>query len=189
MLPGVGQAQDAPNDLLHIHLTGSVRQRCKDVGKGAVPALLQCVDSNDEPDGAFGREQVCIFQLVDVGSLNGNLLCRNAVFYKDGANLLKGGSVLFALGLCLKQHDGADVAATVAIFCHSLRFQNALHLDSVVQHIQLVVSVHYEYWQLDHVLLTQMNGIYNGDQVAFLGGSSSQIQHKAGVEIPKHLLA
>ena len=189
VLPGVGQAQDAPNDLLHIHLTGAVCQRCKDVGKGAVPALLQCVDGDDESYGAVGRKQICIFQLVDVGGLNGNLLCRNAVFYKDGADLFKSGSVLFALGLCLKQHDGADVAAAVAVFCHGLCLQNALHLDSVVQHIQLIVAVHYEHRQLDHVLLTQMNRIHNGDQVALLGGGSSQIQHKARVEIPKHLLA
>ena len=189
MLSGIGQAQDAPNDLLHIHLTGAVCQRCKDVGKGAVPALLQCVDRDNKSDGAVGREQVCIFQLVDVGGLNGDLLCRNAILYKDGAYLLKGGSVLFALGLCLKQHDGADVAAAVAVFCHSLRFQNALHLDGVVQHIQLVVAVHYEHRQLDHVLPAQMNGIHNGDQVAFLGGSSGQVQHKTGVEVPEHLLA
>ena len=188
VLSGIGQAQDAPNDLLHIHLTGAVCQRCKDVGKGAVPALLQCVDGDNKSDGAFGREQVCIFQLIDVGGLNGNLLCRYAVFHKDGAYLLKGGSVLFALGLCLKQYDRADVAAAVAVFSHSLRLQNALHLDSIVQHIQLIVAVHYEHRQLDHVLLTQMNGIHNGDQIAFFGGGSGQVQHKAGVEISEHLL-
>ena len=105
------------------------------------------------------------------------------------AQFFKGRCIFCALGLRLKQHDGANVAAAlfVGIFC--VNFQCPLHLDGIMQHILLAVAVHHNDRQLDHVLAFQVNRIHNGDDVAFLSGRCRQIQHKAGIEVLQHLLA
>ena len=189
MFPGIGQAQNTPYDLLHIHLTGAVRQRSKDIRKGAVPTLFQGIDCNDKANRTLFRQQVHIFQLVDLRRLDGNLLCWNVGCNQALAQFFKGRCIFCALGLRLKQHDGANVAATlfVGIFC--VNFQCPLHLDGIMQHILLAVAIHHDDRQLDHVLAFQVNRIHNGDDVAFLSGRCRQIQHKAGIEVLQHLLA
>ena len=77
VLASVGQAQHAPQNLLHIHRAGLVCDGGQDVGKGAVPALFQRIDGDDIANGAALRQQINIFQLVDVRSTDSNLLLGN----------------------------------------------------------------------------------------------------------------
>ncbi|MCW1085668.1 hypothetical protein OJ920_10870, partial [Streptococcus anginosus] len=90
---------------LNIDLTGLVRQRRQNIGEGAIPALLQRVHGDDEPDRALLAEQVNAFKLVYVGGLDRDLLCRNTRLDELVTQPLKRGSVLARLRLSLKQHD------------------------------------------------------------------------------------
>ena len=102
MLGGVRKPQDAPQNLLHIHLAGLIGKGGQDIGKGAVPALFQCVDRDNVSDGAVGREQVPVFQFVDIGGANGDLLGGDAGLHQLVPQFFKGGALLLAPGLGLE---------------------------------------------------------------------------------------
>ena len=78
VLACMGQAEDTPQNLLHIHLTGFVGKGRENIGKGAIPALFQRIDRDDIANRAIGRHQIHIFQFVHISRANGNLLCRDA---------------------------------------------------------------------------------------------------------------
>ena len=115
MLACMGQAENAPQNLLHIHLTCLVGKRGKNIGKGAIPALFQRIDRDDVANRAIGRHQIHIFQFIHIGGANGDLFCGDTGVHQLVPQLFKSGRIFLALGLCLEQGDGADIFACFGI--------------------------------------------------------------------------
>ena len=148
----MGQTEDTPQNLLHIHLTGFVGKGRKNIGKGAIPALFQCIDRDNIANRTIGRHQIHIFQFIHIGGANGDLLCRDASVHQLIPQLFKGGSVLLAFWLCLEQRDGANILACFGILPTGKFFQLIPQINRVNQHIGLTVPVVDDHRQLDHVL-------------------------------------
>ena len=77
VLYSIGQAQNTPQNLLHIHLTGFVGKGSQNIGKGTVPALFQRVYRDDVPHRTVRGQQVHIFQLIHIGGADGNVFGGN----------------------------------------------------------------------------------------------------------------
>ena len=115
MLAGVGQAENPSQNLLHVNLACLIGKRRKDIGKGAIPSLFQRIDRDDIPNRATGGHQIGVFQFIHIGGSNGNLLGGNPGVHQLVPQLFKGGRVLLALRLCLKQHDSLFRRSIVSI--------------------------------------------------------------------------
>ena len=189
VLACMGQTEDTPQNLLHIHLTGFVGKGRKNIGKGAIPALFQRIDRDDIANRAIGRHQIHIFQFVHISRANGNLLCRDASVHQLVPQFFKGGSVLLAFWLCLEQGDGANIFARFGILRICKFFQLISQINSVNQHIGLTVPVVNNHGQLDHVLALELHRVHIGDNVALLFRRSGQIQYEAGIEVFQHFKA
>ena len=185
----MGQTEDAPQNLLHIHLAGLVGKGGKNIGKGAIPALFQCIDRDNIANRAIGRHQIHIFQFVHISRANGNLLCRDASVHQLVPQFFKGGSVLLAFWLCLEQGDGANILTCFCIFRTGKFFQLIPQINRVNQHIGLTVPVVDDHRQLDHVLALELHRVHIGDNVALLFRGSGQIQYEAGIEVFQHFKA
>lgn len=109
MFTGIGQTKNTPDDLFHVNLGGTVRQRCQNIGERTIPALFQRVDSDDIANRAGRRKQPDVFQLVNLGSFDGDLLLRHADFNQFISELLKRRGTVLAFGLSLKKNDRANV--------------------------------------------------------------------------------
>ena len=109
MLAGIGQTKNTPDDLLHVNFGGAVGECRQNIGERTIPALFQRVDSDDIANRAGRRKQPDVFQLVDLGGFDGDLLLRHADFNQFISELLKRRGTVLAFGLSLKKNDRANV--------------------------------------------------------------------------------
>ena len=62
MLGGVGQTKDTSQNLLHLNLICLVGNRRKNIGKGAIPSLAQCVDRDMKAD--YERQTIALMDVL-----------------------------------------------------------------------------------------------------------------------------
>ena len=151
MLGGVGQTQDTSQNLLHLNLTCLVGNRRKNIGKGAVPSLAQCVDRDNIANRAVCGHEFGVFQLIHVRCADGDLLCGYVIGNQFFADFLKGSGFFLAFRLCLKQHNGANILLAHGIFGCGEFFQLVSQVDCVQNDLCLTVAVVDDDGQLYHV--------------------------------------
>ena len=189
MLARMGQTENPSQNLLHINLACLIGKGRKDIGKGAIPALFQRIDRDNIPNRAVRGHQIDVFQLVHIGGADSDLLGGNPGVHQLVPQLFKGGRVLLALRLCLKQRDRTDIFARPVIFRICDFFQFVPQVDCINQHFGLAVPVIDDNGQLYHVFVFQLHCVHIGDDIALLFRRSGQIQHKARVEVFQHFKA
>ena len=101
----------------------------------------------------------------------------------------KGGRVLLAFRLCLKQRDRADIFPRLSVLRACDFFQFVPQVDRVNQYLGLAVPVIDDHGQLYHVFVFQLHRVHIGDDIALLFRRGGQIQHKAGIEVFQHFKA
>ena len=101
----------------------------------------------------------------------------------------KGGRVLLAFRLCLKQRDRADIFPRLGVLRACDFFQFVPQVDRVNQYLGLAVPVIDDHGQLYHVFVFQLHRVHIGDDIALLFRRGGQIQHKAGIEVFQHFKA
>ena len=189
MLARMGQTENPSQNLLHVNLTCLIGKGRKNIGKGAVPALFQRIDRDNISDRAVWGHQLHIFQLVHIGGTNGNLIGRNPGVHQLVPQFFKGGRVLLALRLCLKQRDRTDIFTRLGVLRVCDFFQLVPQVDCISQYLGLAVPVIDDHRQLDHVFVFQLHRVHIGDDIALLFRRGGQIQHKAGIEVFQHFKA
>ena len=135
VLAGMGQAENPSQNLLHIYLTGLVGKRGQNIGKGAVPSLFQGIDGDDVAHWTLRGKQIHIFQFVHIGGANGNMFGGDSRVFQLVPQFFKGGCVLLALGLRLKQGNGADVFPGFLIFRLGSFFQIPAQINGVNENL------------------------------------------------------
>ena len=189
VLARMGQTENPPQNLLHVNLTCLIGKRRKDIGKGAIPALFQRIDRDNVSNRAVWGHQIGVFQLVHIGGTNGDLFSGNTGVHQLVPQLFKGGRVLLALRLRLKQRDRTDIFARLGVLRICNFFQLVPQVNCVNQHLGLAVPVIDDHGQLYHVFVFQLHRVHIGDDIALLFRRGGQIQHKAGVEVFQHFKA
>ena len=71
-------AKHSTKNLFYIYLTGLVRKRRQNVGKRAIPALLESIDRDDIADLALWAQEIHALKLINVCRLDSDLLGRDA---------------------------------------------------------------------------------------------------------------
>ena len=141
MLARMGQTENTPQNLLHVNLTCLIGKGRKDIGKGAIPSLFQRIDRDNVSNRAVWGHQIGVFQLVHIGGTNGDLFGGNTGVHQLVPQLFKGGRVLFALRLCLKQRDWTDIFTRLGVLRICNFFQLVPQVDCINQHLGLAVPV------------------------------------------------
>ena len=129
MLARMGQTENPSQNLLHINLACLIGKGRKDIGKGAIPALFQRIDRDNIANRTAWGHQIGVFQLVHIGGSNGNLLGGDSLVHQLVPQFFKGGRVLFALRLCLKQRDRTDIFTCLGVLCICDFFQFVPQVD------------------------------------------------------------
>ena len=189
MLARMGQTENPSQNLLHVNLTCLIGKGRKNIGKGAIPALFQRIDRDNIANRTAWGHQIGVFQFIHIGGTNGNLLGGNPGVHQLVPQLFKGGRVLLAFRLCLKQCDRADIFARLDVLRICNFFQFVPQVNRVNQHLRLAVPVIDDHGQFDHVFVFQLHRVHIGNDIALLFRRGGQIQHKAGVEVFQHFKA
>ena len=189
MLARMWQTENPAQNLLHVNLACLIGKGRKDIGKGAIPALFQRIDRDNIANRTAWGHQIGVFQLVHIGGSNGNLLGGNPGVHQLVPQLFKGGRVLLALRLCLKQRDRTDIFARFGILRACDFFQFVPQVDCINQHLGLTVPVIDDHGQLYHVFVFKLHRVHIGDDIALFFRRGGQIQHKAVIEIFQHFKA
>ncbi len=185
----MGQTENPSQNLLHVNLTCLIGKGRKDIGKGAIPALFQSIDRDNIANRAVWGHQIGVFQFVHIGGSNGNLLGGNPGIHQLVPQFFKGGRILLAFRLCLKQRDWTDIFARLGVLRICDFFQLVPQVDCINQHLGLAVPVIDDHGQFDHVFVFQLHRVHIGDDIALLFRRGGQIQHKAGIEVFQHFKA
>ena len=117
------------------------------------------------------------------------MLLRDADLDQLIPQLFKRRRVFFALGLRLEEHNRANIRGVLLHFHARLLLNACAKLDGVHQHVVLGAPVIDDHRELNHVLLFQLTGIDNGDDIAVALGRCGQIQHEGGVQVAQHFNA
>ena len=189
MLARMGQTENPSQNLFHVNLTCLIGKRRKDIGKGAIPPLFQRIDRDNVTNRAVWGHQIGVFQFVHIGGTNGDLFGGNPGVHQLVPQLFKGGRVLLALRLRLKQRDRTDIFARPGVLRICDFFQFVPQVDCINQHLGLTVPVIDDHGQLYHVFVFKLHRVHIGDDIALLFWRGGQIQHKAGIEIFQHFKA
>ena len=183
----VGQTKDSSENLLYIYRGCLVCHGSKNVSKRTVPAFFQRVDRNNKTDRARGRHQIHVFQFVLICRLDGNLFLGNTEIHQLLFDFVKGRAFSTHFRLCLEQYDRTDISAGLLLFLDSRGFQFHANTDSIAEHIGLRFAVIYDNGKLYHIFFLQRGRINERYNVATFFRCSGEIQHKAWIEIIKHL--
>ena len=80
----------------------------------------------------------------------------------------KGGRVLLAFRLCLKQRDWTDIFARLGVLRICDFFQLVPQVDCINQHLGLAVPVIDDHGQFDHVFVFQLHRVHIGDDLSLI---------------------
>ena len=189
MLARMRQTENPSQNLFYVNLTCLIGKGRKDIGIRAIPALFQRIDRDNIANRAVGGHQLHIFQLVHIGGTNGNLLSGDSLVHQLIPQFFKGGCVLLAFWLRLKQRNRTDIFARLGVLRICNFFQLVPQVNRVNQHLGLAVPVVDDHGQLDHVFVFQLHRVHIGDDIALFFRCGGQIQHKAGIEVFQHFKA
>ena len=153
MLARMGQTENPSQNLFHVNLTCLIGKGRKNIGKGAVPALFQRIDRDNIPNRAVRGHQIDVFQLVHIGGADSDLLGGNPGVHQLVPQFFKGGRILFALRLCLKQRDRTNIFPRLGVLRICNFFQLVPQVDCINQHLGLTVPVIDDNRQLYHVFV------------------------------------
>ena len=187
MVAGIRLAQNPPDNLRNIGFRRPVCQAGENVGKRAVPAFFERVYRNHKAYRAFGRKQVLVFQLVNLGGFDGDLFGWNTDVGKRGFHFFKRGLVVFAARLGLKQHNRADIRATLFLRLCRRAFQIRPQRYRRHQHFVLRALAAHDDGQLHHLLVFQGTRAHIADDVAGLARRSGEFQHKTRIQAAYHV--
>ena len=191
--------ENATDELRQGALGTGVRQDRQDVGEGAVPAFLQRLLRDDEPNRTLARQQaaglVHGFQFVPLARLDRNVFRAHVGVPQQIVAGVVGvyhawAALLFARALHLNQTDGADVGAGVGFVLARRGFQPGPVFDRREQRgppirAGAVPDVQVEF---DHLLRVQGVAANIDQHVRALGRGGRQLHDQARIESFERLL-
>ena len=183
----VGQTKNSSENLLYIYRRCFICHSSENVRKRTIPSFFECVNRYNEADRARGRHQVHVFQFILVCRFDGDLFLGNAEIHQLLFDLIKGRAFRTHFRLCLKQYDRTDISTRLLLFLDCGGFQLHTNADCIAEYVSLCFAVIYDNGKLYHIFFLQRGRINERYNVATFFRCSGEIQHKAWIEIIKHL--